>query len=983
MLFRSIPCGAIRGAAAVLLLAAAAASGDGLQQCLPPPAAIVAWYTADSGGGDIKGHHNALPGCVPGGAGEVGTAFFFDGGGCYVQIADFQDLHQPSITVDAWIELNVVETGLRTFISKPLGSGTYESFGLSVNNGVLSGSASVADGNGITLNSNVTLSAHTWYHAALTVDSAHLATLYLNGQAVASGNLGGAVGYDGSTLQFGANKRSGVVGGFVRGEVDEVQFMDRALSATEILDIYQAGSVGQCKDMEFTSGPVCTASPPGLQAWFKADGNALDSQGGNLATLMNGTSYMTGEDGAAFSFNDASSQYVSIADAPAMKPASFTVEGWFALGDFPAPASLVSKPFATGTAHSYQLLYNSGEIQAVVGTTDGAQTLLHSAFAPSANAWAHYALTYDATSRQARLYVNGALVGSQSTPVSAVAYDSHPVLLGADYGDGSYSGFYKGGADEVSVYNRALTATEIATIYKSFGLGKCTACMVLQNPPLAWYKGEGNASDSGGVHPATVHGGVSFAPGIVGKAFTLNGVDGYVSVPDTANLHPGSLTADAWFKLDQAPSGANHFIAKEVGGGSKDSFAIWLEGGNLNGTECSAASCATLSYPFAPAIGAWHHAALTVDSVAQVQTLYLDGVAVATGGTVPVGYDASPILIGADNQGAGPADFFPGQIDEARLFAYALSSREVNGVYCAGGRGTCAVQFTPVTGAELATPYTSNAITLTGLASANQAVSISGGQYSKNGGSFTSASGLASNGDTLVVKLTSAFAYSTKVTAQLSFGSGAIKKTFNVVTRAVDATPSAFTFAPVTNAALSTVYTSNAITVGGMDNGAVAPLSVSGGQYSLNGGGWSSAAATAHNGDTVALQVTSSANPATTVGATLTIGSVHGVYNVRTRPADLTPDAFGFSAVTGASLSTAYVSDTVTISGLDAGHAAPITINAGQYSINGGAWTSAAGTIANGDTLRVQVISSSRPGVRVTATVHISSVSGAFSVTTM
>ncbi|MCX7061092.1 MAG: hypothetical protein NTZ11_09415, partial [Gammaproteobacteria bacterium] len=51
---------------------------------------------------------------------------------------------------------------------------------------------------------------------------------------------------------------------------------------------------------------------------------------------------------------------------------------------------------------------------------------------------------------------------------------------------------------------------------------------------------------------------------------------------------------------------------------------------------------------------------------------------------------------------------------------------------------------------------------------------------------------------------------------------------------ASDTTPDAFSFAPVTNAALGSVQTSDAITVSGIN--AASPISVAGGSYSINGG---------------------------------------------------------------------------------------------------------------------------------------------------
>ena len=98
-----------------------------------------------------------------------------------------------------------------------------------------------------------------------------------------------------------------------------------------------------------------------------------------------------------------------------------------------------------------------------------------------------------------------------------------------------------------------------------------------------------------------------------------------------------------------------------------------------------------------------------------------------------------------------------------------------------------------------------------------------------------------------------------------------------------DTTPDTFTFADQTNVALSTAFTSNAITVAGIT--AASPLTITGGQYSINGGAFASAATTVVNGDTVAVRVTSSGSNSTAVSATLTIGGVSDTFTVTTAAA--------------------------------------------------------------------------------------------------
>jgi N-acetylneuraminic acid mutarotase len=193
-----------------------------------------------------------------------------------------------------------------------------------------------------------------------------------------------------------------------------------------------------------------------------------------------------------------------------------------------------------------------------------------------------------------------------------------------------------------------------------------------------------------------------------------------------------------------------------------------------------------------------------------------------------------------------------------------------------------------------------------------------------------------------------------------------------------DTTPDAFSFTDQTGVALNTVITSNTITVSGID--AATPISITGGTYSINGGAYTSASGTANNGDTVTLQLTSSGSYSTTANTTLTIGGISGTFSVTTAAQDTTPDSFSFTDQTGVALSTAIISNAITVSGINA--AIAISVTGGTYSINGGAYTSASGTVNNGNTVIVKLTSSGSYTTTTNATLTIGGVSDTFSVTT-
>ncbi|WP_440906677.1 hypothetical protein ACMZOO_18275 (plasmid) [Catenovulum sp. SX2] len=96
---------------------------------------------------------------------------------------------------------------------------------------------------------------------------------------------------------------------------------------------------------------------------------------------------------------------------------------------------------------------------------------------------------------------------------------------------------------------------------------------------------------------------------------------------------------------------------------------------------------------------------------------------------------------------------------------------------------------------------------------------------------------------------------------------------------------------------------------------------------------------------------------------------------------DSTPDNFTFVAVKDIGLNAQAESNLVVIKGINT--AIDISISGGEYSINGGSYTSLAGKLNNGDSLKIRVSSANTYQTASTATVSINAVDRTFSVTTM
>ncbi len=201
-------------------------------------------------------------------------------------------------------------------------------------------------------------------------------------------------------------------------------------------------------------------------------------------------------------------------------------------------------------------------------------------------------------------------------------------------------------------------------------------------------------------------------------------------------------------------------------------------------------------------------------------------------------------------------------------------------------------------------------------------------------------------------------------------------------TTPADTTPDVFTFTDQTGVLLNTLRESNSITVSGI--AAPASISITGGEYRIGAGSYTSAPGTVSNGNTVTVRQTSSASFSTTTNSTLTIGGVSDIFSLTTLdsiPSDTTPDAFTFTDQAGVSLNSLRESNSITVVGITA--PSPISIIGGEYKIGAGSYTSAPGTVNNGDTITVRQTSSASFSTTTNATLTIGGVSDTFSLTTL
>ena len=159
-----------------------------------------------------------------------------------------------------------------------------------------------------------------------------------------------------------------------------------------------------------------------------------------------------------------------------------------------------------------------------------------------------------------KLYVDGqAVLTFDPTGEPGDLTAAAPLRIG-NHATEALSSFLKGTIDEVSIYNRAVSALEIQSIYVAGSAGKCTVpgtndCVPSPASLVAWWPGEGDADDIAGTNHGVLLNGVAFTNGVVGQGLFLDGVDDRVVVPDAPSLNfgPGAdFSIEAWIKPDAA-----------------------------------------------------------------------------------------------------------------------------------------------------------------------------------------------------------------------------------------------------------------------------------------------------------------------------------------------------------------------------------------------------------------------------------------------
>jgi len=243
------------------------------------------------------------------------------------------------------------------------------------------------------------------------------------------------------------------------------------------------------------------------------------------------------------------------------------------------------------------------------------------------------------------------------------------------------------------------TLSLLACVLLAAHLPALAQCISPPSGLVAWWPGEGNASDLAGANNGALVGGVTFVTGEVGEAFSFDGYSGYIDVSNTPGMDFGTndFSIACWIRLaslDAGPGGGREIIHKSVGDvPSNRNYTYFLEYDagpalRFRVSDTNSVNDLTITNPLST--GVWYHVAAV--RMGNTNQIYLNGLLLSqqvSGSNINSGIGGTAYIGEIAPNGIPLTRFFDGQIDELSLFNRALSQSEIGAIYAAGSAGMC------------------------------------------------------------------------------------------------------------------------------------------------------------------------------------------------------------------------------------------------------------------------------------------------------
>ena len=305
---------------------------------------------------------------------------------------------------------------------------------------------------------------------------------------------------------------------------------------------------------------------------------------------------------------------------------------------------------------------------------DGTTSYSQSAASGTISAGQWYNMVYTRSGTEAKFYLNGSLNKTMTRTNAINQGGTEPIYIGR-----SSSGI-DGKFDQVRFFNKALSSTEVTTLYgETFAsASKSVTDIFSDSSAIALYQLDGNANDTGGVS------------GKFGEAAIFNGSSSIIKNTSLGTDYRGqtTLSLSAWFKTS-ASSGRMTIVSfSATGDGSTDLFlgldvnTVGFRNINDGANQVQAENISGSSVRD----GNWHHAVFTADS--NGNKLYVDGNEItvnydigSSSSTIVMPSDLNQFNIGGNQDSGGNQWYWDGEIDDVRIYSDVLTSTEVGYIY--------------------------------------------------------------------------------------------------------------------------------------------------------------------------------------------------------------------------------------------------------------------------------------------------------------
>ena len=419
-------------------------------------------YNADLNANDSYGTNNGtFTGTATYSTGVINNAFSFNGSS-YVALPNNTHEFTGDFTVSFWINLTSLSTTCDP-VANYTTSGTQKGWSTSIApTGAISFAGYAGGINVCTLTSaGSSISTGSWVHLTFVYQAGVQVLLYKNGSLLTTGSSSSGISYDSTSWPtIGASHySSSLVSQYVNGSMDMVTFWSRALTSTEVVQLYNVGSGVQY--------PYSNKLLPSLRDQF----------GSNDGTAMGGLTYDTGKIGSSFIFNGTNS-FIKLPTNSLNFTGDFSISAWIYIPTGYIGTSeiiiLCNEYVATYFNNPYGwyllLVGNSVYYETHVGTNTTTNLIASHTFTTAA--WHHIVLTRKAGTRSS-IYINGSLANSDTNTIDPVYSTTHVPTIGAEYLVGSIhdNSIANAKIDALTTWTRELSSSDVTDLYNS-GTGK-------------------------------------------------------------------------------------------------------------------------------------------------------------------------------------------------------------------------------------------------------------------------------------------------------------------------------------------------------------------------------------------------------------------------------------------------------------------------------------------------------------------------------